>query len=376
MIKEETSMRRGPLPERPGSLHSKRKKQTLFWWLGLGTGALLAGLFMQSIRLPGGWLIGPLLVAIVAGVARPGSPRLPHKFLLAGQAVIGMLLTSTFRPEVLPLVAFNWLPVLLIVAATLGVSLVAGILLARISPLSRETALFGTLPGGAMGMIALSLSSNADTRMVALMQYTRFVLVVLSAALLAGFVLHPAGVTHQPTIGMPTGQNLPHLWSDYILTAILAGAGTWAGIRLKIPAGGFLGPVILGVVASGLNFLHPVWPPGFAQAAYIIMGLYIGLLFDRASLRLAGRLIPLIMANMLVIIAICAATGWILANLTGSDYLTGYLATTPGGMDSLAVVALNSGADVSLMLSVQTVRLLASVFAGPVIARWLLRYNG
>ena len=56
----------------------------------------------------------------------------------------------------------------------------------------------------------------------------------------------------------------------------------------------------------------------------------------------------------------------------GTDYLTGYLATTPGGMDSIAVVALGSGADVSFLVAVQMVRLLATVLAGPALARWLL----
>jgi ABC-type maltose transport system permease subunit len=38
-------------------------------------------------------------------------------------------------------------------------------------------------------MIAMSVGSKADTRMVVLMQYIRVVLVVLSAALLAGAAL-------------------------------------------------------------------------------------------------------------------------------------------------------------------------------------------
>jgi len=77
-------------------------------------------------------------------------------------------------------------------------------------------------------------------------------------------------------------------------------------------------------------------------------------------------------ANTLVLMAVCAATGKVLSVLTGTDYLTGYLATTPGGMDSIAVVALGSGADVSFLVAVQMVRLLATVVAGPLFARWLL----
>ena len=372
--RELTASRRSDhLPgERAGQQGSGSGPQSLFWWLALGAAAVVAGGLAQSIKLPGGWLIGPLLVTIMAGLARSEHPRLSSRWLIPAQAVIGMLLAGSFRPEVLPLVGAHWLAVLLVVATTLGVSLAAGMVLARISPLSRETATFGTLPGASSGMIAMSVDSNADTRMVALMQYTRVVLVVLSASLLARFVLHSTGLAHPPALGMPAGQASPHLWPEYLLTTILAALSAWVGYRARLPAGAFLGPLVIGVLASGLNLLHPVWPPGVVQGAYILVGLYIGLLFDRASLRQAGRLIPVMVANTLVLMAVCAATGKALAVLTGTDYLTGYLATTPGGMDSIAVVALGSGADVSFLVALQMVRLLATVVAGPLFARWLL----
>ena len=342
------------------------------FWLILVPAAVGAGVLAQSVKLPGGWLIGALLVAILAGLARAEHPRLSSRWLTPAQAVIGTLLAGTFRPEVLPLVAAHWLPVLLVVAATLGVSFSAGIVLARISPLSRETATFGTLPGASSGMIAMSLDSKADTRMVALMQYIRVVLVVLSAALLARFVLHSAGHAHPSSLGISGGAASPHPWTDYLLTALLAAGSAWVGHRARLPAGGMLGPLIVGIIASGLNLLRPVWPPGVTQAAYITVGLYIGLLFDRASLRQAGRLIPVMVANTLVLMAVCAVTGKVLAVLAETDYLTGYLATTPGGMDSVAVVALGSGADVSFLVAVQMVRLLATVLTGPALARWRL----
>jgi hypothetical protein len=365
-------MSNDPLPDKKRGQRRFGVRQSLGWWLALGAAAVVAGMLAQSIRLPGSWLIGPLVVAIMAGLARAEHPRLSSRWLIPAQAVIGTLLASTFRPEVLPLVAAHWFPVLLVVTATLGVSLAAGIVLARISPLGRETATFGTLPGASSGMIAMSLDSKADTRMVALMQYIRVVLVVLSAALLARFVLHSAGPVHPSALGTPAGDASAHLWTDYLLTTLLAAGSAWAGYRARLPAGGLLGPLALGIVASGLNLLHPVWPPGVTQAAYICVGLYIGLLFDRASLRQAGRLIPVMVANTLVLMAVCAATGKVLAVLVGSDYLTGYLATTPGGMDSIAVVALGSGADVSFLVAVQMVRLLATVLTGPALARWLL----
>ncbi len=298
---------------------------------------------------------------------------MPQPLLLSAQAVIGIILAGTFSPEVLPGVVSHWFSIIFVVAVTLVLSIVAGLILARISPINRETATLGTLPGGATSIIALSVDSKADMRLVALMQYTRVVLVVLSAALLSRFVLHPTNSDLiLPAIGLSANPLFPNPWFPYFLTAILAIAGALAGRLIRLPAGALLGPLILGIIVNGLSFLHPVWPPGVPQAAYLIIGLYVGLLFDKTSLIQAGKLIPIMIANILALMIICAATGKVLSILTKTSYLTGYLATTPGGMDSVAIVALGSGADVSLVLAVQMVRLFTIITLGPLLARWML----
>jgi uncharacterized protein len=69
--------------------------------------------------------------------------------------------------------------------------------------------------------------------------------------------------------------------------------------------------------------------------------------------------------NALMLMGVCALTAKLLCAVIGVDYLTGYLATTPGGLDTVNVIAMNSGANVSLVLAVQMVRLLAIVLLGP-----------
>ena len=120
-----------------------------------------------------------------------------------------------------------------------------------------------------------------------------------------------------------------------------------------------------------LGVLHLLWPPGVPQAAYLVIGLWVGLLFDGASVKRAGRLFPLVLASSVGLVVVCTALAWALSALTGIDGMTAYLATTPGGIDSVAIVALGSGADAPLVLAVQMLRLLAVVLAGSLLGRWL-----
>jgi membrane AbrB-like protein len=345
-------------------------------WIALVAGSSLAGLVAQRAGLPAGWLVGPMLVALALALVWEKHPAVPRWGRIASLGVVGGVLASAFSPSVLPLISRHWLPVALVVCGTLLLSLGAGLLLSALARLDRKTAALGTLPGAASGMLAMSDPLGADARLVALMQYTRVVVVVVSATLVGRFGLVPG--TASPSAsgqGLQTASGGPDLLvhgtlMTYLLTVLVAALGALAGTRLRLPAGALLGPLLLGIVFEELGVMHLAWPKGVPQAAYLVLGLWVGLLFDGASVKRAGRLFPVVLLSAVGLVVACAALGWALSSLTGIDGITAYLATTPGGIDSVAIVALGSGADAPLVLAVQMLRLLAVVLAGSFIG-WL-----
>ena len=83
-----------------------------------------------------------------------------------------------------------------------------------------------------------------------------------------------------------------------------------------------------------------------------------------------GRLLPVVLVSAVGLVVACAVLGWVFGALTGIDGITAYLATTPGGIDSVAIVALGSGANAPLVLAMQMLRLLAVILAGSFLG-WL-----
>jgi membrane AbrB-like protein len=212
-------------------------------------------------------------------------------------------------------------------------------------------------------MLAMSEPLGADPRLVAVMQYTRVVVVVFSAALVSRLGLVPGSAPHEisaPGLQASSGGTAlaQDAWLVYALTALVAALGAWAGTRLRLPAGALLGPLVLGVGLEELGVVHLAWPPGVPQAAFLVLGLWV------------GRLFPVVLASAAGLVVACAGLGWALTALTDVDGLTAYLATTPGGIDSVAIMALGSGADAPLVLAVQMLRLFAVVFAGTLLGRW------
>ncbi|RVI72001.1 AbrB family transcriptional regulator, partial [Sinorhizobium meliloti] len=57
--------------------------------------------------------------------------------------------------------------------------------------------------------------------------------------------------------------------------------------------------------------------------------------------------------------------------VAGIDPLTAYLATSPGGLDSIAVIAASSNVDLPFVMALQTARLLIITLIGPALARFV-----
>jgi uncharacterized protein len=251
--------------------------RTAVGWIALGVGSSLAGLFAQGMGLPAGWLVGPMLVALTLALVWEKHPSVPRWGRIVSLAVVGGVLASAFRPSVLPLISRHWLPVSLVVCGTLLLSLGAGLLLSSLVRIDRKTAALGALPGAASGMLAMSDPLGADARLVALMQYTRVVVVVVTATLVGRLM---TGAAPQPA----TGQGLRAVSEGvdllvqgtvqtYAVTVLVAVLGAWAGTRLRLPAGALLGPLILGVALAELGVVQLAWPPGVPQVAYLALGL-------------------------------------------------------------------------------------------------------
>jgi uncharacterized membrane protein AbrB (regulator of aidB expression) len=60
-----------------------------------------------------------------------------------------------------------------------------------------------------------------------------------------------------------------------------------------------------------------------------------------------------------------------LTKTLGTDPLTAYLATSPGGMDSIAIIASSTNVDTPFIMAMQTVRFLLVLFVGPPASKFV-----
>ena len=84
--------------------------------------------------------------------------------------------------------------------------------------------------------------------------------------------------------------------------------------------------------------------------------------------------LPQILLSIFALLAICAGMAWGLTRFMHIDFMTAYLATSPGGLDTVAVIAAGSNADMALIMAMQTLRLFSILLTGPAIARFISTY--
>ena len=144
---------------------------------------------------------------------------------------------------------------------------------------------------------------------------------------------------------------------------------------LNIPAGALLLPLAGGMILQAMGWLTIELPPWLLAISYALVGWSIGLRFTRPILAYAMRTLPQMLVSIVALIAIC---GLIAAALVaaGVDPLTAYLATSPGGADSVAIIAASSNVDLRFVMAMQTARLVVVLCTSPSIARFITRQVG
>ncbi|WP_455960468.1 AbrB family transcriptional regulator [Methylorubrum aminovorans] len=338
----------------------------LLRWTALVAVSAALAYGLSRAHFPAALLIGPMLAAIIFGVSGAGL-SLPRPLFLGAQAVIGCLVAHSATTEIAATLREDGLIIFAVVGVTVVAGALTGLALTRLRVLPGTTAAWGSSPGGAAAMVAMAEDYGADPRLVAFMQYVRVAAVVLSASLAARLLADVTGS------GEASASDETSSWTGLAATVAVAAVGYGLASLLRLPSAPLIGPMLLGAVLHATGLLDIVLPGPVLDAAYAAIGWYVGLRFNRRTLDETLHALPGVLTATGAIILLCGIWAWALTYWLPIDFLTAFLATSPGGLDSVAIIAVGSKADVSFVLAVQTLRLFVVLATGPILAKWIAR---
>ena len=317
-------------------------------WLVAAPLSVALGLLFSFLGVPAAWILAGILGAgSVALVTEEDLPVNEHLFTFA-RGTVGVF-------AALPLVGMNPLPYLLpgVVAGAvvIGMGFVGGLILAN-HGVSRETGVLSLLPGGASLMPAIARDVGADIRYVSLSQYLRLLIVSLSLPLVAS------------QFTSVTRTELDPYWWMWLLVPALIVAGVFAGKLLKFPNPSVFGPMALTVLVGALVDVTIVPPRLLSIVGFLAIGWMCGGGLNVPALRRFSRLLPATLAYIAGLMLACAGMGWLMAKWLGLSFYEGYLATSPGALETVLVLATSPA-----VVALQVIRLIMVIlFAG-----WLPR---
>ncbi len=152
-------------------------------------------------------------------------------------------------------------------------------------------------------------------------------------------------------------------------TFLLAATGGLLFFTLSVPLAWMLGP-LAAVVVWSQTFKKPVcWPVNLRNAALVVLGYVIGKAFTAEAGRQVVAQLPVMFLVTTIILGMSLLFGYLTHRRTGISLATGLMGCVPGGFSQMVLMSEEiTGADVSVVSFMHTVRLMSVIFIVPYLA--------
>lgn len=151
-------------------------------------------------------------------------------------------------------------------------------------------------------------------------------------------------------------------------------AGIVSGILAKkydFPGGAVVGAMVgSGIVAIILPGSFHI-PDGWATAIQIMLGVSLGLTFDRGILPMLARILPVAVFSTIVLLGVSILLAIIVNRCGWLDFPTAIFGFSPGGMSGMSLLAQAEGYSTATVSFIHTVRIFTLFLVVPLVGRIL-----
>lgn len=341
----------------------------LLRYLLIYSGAFVAGYIASTARVPLPWMIGPLLFSSALGVSGY-AVRVPKVTRPIGQTIVSGAVGLSFTPAALVVVSEQIVAMIVATVLIVMAGFVVAAVLMRLSRVDVITASLASVPVGPVEIANLAVRYGVSPGPVVFAQTLRIMLLVL---VIPPVIIALDGGVADPTLALSPASVDPA--GALLLLAISAVGGVaFKLIRLSNPF--FLGPLAFSAAASALMLPVSGTPFVVLAAAQILLGVWLGSIFDRKLIDNARGFIPAAMFSTVIMVSLCCAIALGMSALTGIRWTTAILATAPGSVTEMALTAKILQEGVAMVTAFHLVRIFIIIPSAPLIFAITARVAG
>jgi len=311
---------------------------------------LPAGWLCHRLHTPIPWMIGPMVAVAVVNLFGVRVHSVPFG-RQTGQVILGSAVGLYFTPPVVAALIANLGAIALATASAFLIGGLGALILSRVSGVDSKSSFFASIPGGAMAMAVLAERHGASIPPVAVAHSLRVSIVV---------IVIPFAVTYGG-IPLEAAAYRPQLPLDVPVLVLWLAAGAVLGAvseRLGLHNGYLLTPIFFGaaLTVGGVHLSAvPGWLTGFAQ---LMFGLILGERYERDFFARYKLFIPFALFNAVFIMLASAAVAGVMAWGCGLPSATMLIATAPGGMAEMTIVAQALNVGVPMVIAFHLFRII------------------
>ena len=318
-----------------------------------------AGWLFDWLDTPIPWMIGPMIAVAVANLmgVTVFSPPYARQ---TGQVILGSAVALYFTPPVVAALAANLGAIAAATASAFVIGGLGALVLSRVSGVDGKSAFFASIPGGAMAMAVLAERYGATIPPVAVAHSLRvsILVIVIPFALTYGGIPLEA-TAYRPQLPLDILILVPWLAFGFLLGEISE--------RLGLQNGYLLVPIFFGaaLTVSGVELSAvPQWMTDFAQ---LMFGLVLGARYERAFFVRYKLFIPFALLNAFFILIVSALVALALSWAFGLPIATMLIATAPGGLAEMTILAQALKIGVPMVVAFHIFRVVVVNFGTPYI---------
>ncbi len=331
-------------------------------------GAVGGAVFLY-LRMPLAWMLGAMFftgVAALAGLDRKLTLRVEPRLRSVMIVIIGVMLGSAFRPEMIDR-AREWLGLVILMLAYIPiVTAICYWMFRRWARLDPVTAYFSAAPGGLQEMTLVGEAYGGDGRSIIMTHALRVFLTVMTIPVYFRFV---------EKLDVPPMAIGPHMWQlpwhEGALLIVCGMVGWYVARFLRMPASVLVGPMVVSALVHLFGWSHASPPPEVVATAQVVMGAALGCRFVGTPLKEVGRIATFAVIATFAMIAVAVAMTLAFANWAGIKTEAMMLVLAPGGMAEMSLVALGLGVEVAVVASMHIFRIAVVVLAVPPVFKLL-----
>jgi len=331
-------------------------------------GAVGGAVFLY-LRMPLAWMLGAMFltgVAALVGLDRRITLRVEPRLRSAMIVIIGVMLGSAFRPEMIDR-AREWLGLIILMLAYIPiVTTICYWIFRRWARLDPVTAYFSAAPGGLQEMTLVGEAYGGDGRSIILTHALRIFLTVMTIPVYFRFI---------ENLNVPPMAIGPHMWQlpwhEGALLIVCGIVGWYVARFLRMPASVLVGPMVVSALVHLFGWSHASPPPELVATAQVVMGAGLGCRFVGTPMLEVRRIATFAVIATFAMIAVAVTMTLAFADWAGIKTEAMMLVLAPGGMAEMSLVALGLGVEVAVVASMHIFRIAVVVLAVPPVFKLL-----